>query len=478
MMTATPFYYREYFDQTTLHPLGLAATIVLSVWTLVGRRRDVIIPMMIMMCFMAPAQRIAIGTIDMTLLRLLVLAGAIRVAMRGEWIPVRWGVMDAVVLGWCVSGTVVYTLLWQDVSSFVNQAGARIFDAFLTFALIRSVVRGWEDVERAVTVIAVLSVPVAIAFTIEQATGRNLFAFFGGVPEFTMIRNGRLRCQGAFPHPILAGVFWASLLPMIAGLWSCAPRLRLIAAVGGVCCLVIIGMCASSTPVSALILAGAAWLLFPLRRSMRAIRWGMAGLVVLLHFVREMPVWHLVSRLDFVGGSTGYHRYLLMDEFIRQTDKWWLIGMKGQLHEWLFDITNQYVYEGMFGGMSTLVLLLLVIGTGFRLVGVVLRAHEHESGRHIMAWALGVALFVHVTSFVAVSYFGQIKVLLAFHLACVATLAERTRRSADPGGKLIDGLLLPGPVGRLGPSSPAEECRPLQSSHAGGAARPAIGGLV
>ena len=43
-------------------------------------------------------------------------------------------------------------------------------------------------------------------------------AAMGGVPEITVVREGRLRCQGAFAHPILAGCFWAEQLPLIAAL--------------------------------------------------------------------------------------------------------------------------------------------------------------------------------------------------------------------------------------------------------------------
>ena len=52
-------------------------------------------------------------------------------------------------------------------------------------------------------------------FLIESQTGRNLFSAFGGVPVLTDMREGKLRCSGAFGNSILAGCFWASLMPLM-----------------------------------------------------------------------------------------------------------------------------------------------------------------------------------------------------------------------------------------------------------------------
>ena len=60
------------------------------------------------------------------------------------------------------------------------------------------------------------AIPTAIIFLNEARTGRNLFAAFGGVPSLTDMREGKLRCSGAFGNSILAGCFWASLIPLMA----------------------------------------------------------------------------------------------------------------------------------------------------------------------------------------------------------------------------------------------------------------------
>lgn len=48
---------------------------------------------------------------------------------------------------------------------------------------------------------------VAVFFPIASRTCQNMFASFGGVPPLTDVRDGRLRCRGAFAPAILAGCF-------------------------------------------------------------------------------------------------------------------------------------------------------------------------------------------------------------------------------------------------------------------------------
>ena len=122
-----------------------------------------------------------------------------------------------------------------------------------------------------------------------------------------MIREGRLRCQGAFSHPILAGCFWASVLPLMAATYwqRTVPKWLMMAGIASV--FVIIGACASSTPVMGVLFGFLGAAMFPIRPWMRSIRWVMVLALLCLHMVMKAPVWHLISRVDVVSGSTGWH---------------------------------------------------------------------------------------------------------------------------------------------------------------------------
>lgn len=413
----------EWQNQTTLHPLGLAAVLILGMSMLLAPRSYVVVPMIVMACFVAPAQRVVVFTLDFNLLRILVLFGWVRVLLQHEFRGLRWKSIDIVIILWGISGLVIQVLQHGSIDVFIYRLGV-MFDAVGMYFLFRCLIRNPEDVARIITWICVISVPVAAAFLIEHATARNMFSIFGGVPEITTLREGRLRCQGAFAHPILAGCFWASFMPLMASGWWGSTRRRVLAAVGLGSSLVIIYACASSTPVAAVILALGAACLFPLRRWMSWIRWGGLGLLVVLHLVMKAPVWHLISRIDLVGGSTGWHRYIIIDQTIEHFDEWWLLGTTSTA-QWgwrLFSLTNEFTIEAVGGGLLTLLLFVGIFALGFSAVGRLWRTYSPDRWRVALAWGLGAALFVHVASCMGAAYVGQIFLAWYLLLAMIASL--------------------------------------------------------
>ncbi len=423
-MDDKPFWYNEFKDQTTLHPLGLAVLLACGLLTIVLPRRHAVWPMLVVACFVAPAQRIVVFNLDFTLLRVMVIFGWLRVLSRKEWCALTLRSIDWAILAWAVSGVVMHMMQRATLDALINRLGYA-YDAAGMYFVFRCLIRDWRDARTVIGGLAVISIPVAIAFVIENRTGRNAFAFFGGVPEITVIRDGRLRCQGAFAHPILAGCFWAAIIPMVAAGWWTAGRHRLLAIVGTVTSLIIVTCSSSSTPVGALINGAIAALLFPVRRHMRLIRLGAVLILVALHLVMKAPVWHLIARVQFVGGSTSWHRFYVIDQAINHFDKWWLLGLPGGVYIGFEDCTNQYVAEGLKAGILTLWLFFVLLVLAFKGIGRMWRAAEGNTPRIALAWAIGVSLWVHCVSFIGVSYFGQIIVVWYLQLAFIGSLASK-----------------------------------------------------
>src|SRR4029078_1913712 len=95
-----------------------------------------------------------------------------------------------------------------------------------------------EDVLGLTRALAIALVPVAVAMLVERLTGRNEFALFGGASWMSAVRQGVVRAQGPFAHPILAGSIGAVCAPLMAGLW---PRHRPAAVAGvGACSLMVV----------------------------------------------------------------------------------------------------------------------------------------------------------------------------------------------------------------------------------------------
>lgn len=418
-----PRFQHDYFNQTTLHPIGFTAILVLGIASLLLPRRFALIPIILSACFISPAQRVVVSTLDFNMLRIMVLFGWIRMLMRSECAGFNWKRIDTMMILWTISGSTVYVLLRGSMAAVIYKLGSS-FDAVGMYFLFRCMIRSWKDVDTIVMCFIVVSIPVAIAFLIESATGRNAFAVFGGVHEITTMRQGRLRCQGAFAHPIMAGCFWAALLPLIAARFWGDGNARAWAAVGVVTSIVIITTCASSTPVMGILAGGLGAGVFALRQHMRAVRWGVLLTLVGLHFSMKAPVWHLISRVDIIGGSTGWHRYNVIQQAIDHVREWWLLGSLSTGHwGWgLYDITNQFVLEGVRGGMLTLAIFVAMIALSFACIGRLRALSEGNKRVLALSWALGVALFVHCVNFIGVSYFGQIIVTWYLLLAMIGSL--------------------------------------------------------
>ncbi len=363
------------------------------------------------------------------------------------------------VLAWAICATLLATLLHTTLSAFILRLGL-LYDAVGLYFLCRLIVRSFSDLRVFAQCAALISLPVAVMFLVEQSTGRNLFAIFGGVPEVTIVRAERLRCRGPFIHPILAGSFWAALMPLIGALWWYRGANRILALLGLTGAMVVVITCASATPLGGLLAGVVAATLFPVRRWFSQLRWGAVLGLIALQLVMVNPVWHLLARVRLVPQSTGWYRFKLIDEFIRHFDDWWLIGTESYSTWWFhnFDaITNEYILQGVEGGILTLGLFLAIIAVAFYAVGCTWRgeARRHlrlrrltaprtpglrarrlrwgrESAGHLaMAWALGVALFIHCVVFIGVSNFGQTVLVWYLTLGFIGSLTPlRSRKRA------------------------------------------------
>lgn len=428
-------------NQTALHPLGLAVVLVCGLAMLALPRRYAVWPIIVTACFVAMAQRVVVLGLDFSLLRILVLFGWVRVLARGEFVGFTCKPLDYVLIVYAVTNTLTYTMLIGSMDAFVNRLGFS-FDAVGMYFLFRGLVRSWDDLSYVIHGLILVSIPAAAFFMIEGRTGRNLFAIFGGVPEITVVRDGRLRCQGAFSHAIMAGCFWAGLLPIIAArFWARRSSDRRWAVVGVVCALVVVFLCASSTPAMGVIFGVVGAVLFPWRRRMGWIRRTLALGLMALHMVMKAPVWHLISRVNIVSGSTGWHRYYLVDQAIKRFGEWWLLGTVTTAH-WglgLQDVTNHFILEGVRGGAATLALFIATIVLAFQAVGRIWRQAGTDTERVAQAWALGVALFVHCMNFIGVAYFGQTTVVWYLTLAMIGSLTPITIgvRRAKPLARVV-----------------------------------------
>jgi hypothetical protein len=229
-------------------------------------------------------------------------------------------------------------------------------------------------------------------------------------------------------HSIIAGTFGAILLPTFMGLWWTG-RSKAFAAVGIVSGIIMAITAVASTPLIGLAAGTAAVCFWPMRRYARHVRWGTVVVLLGLQLVMKAPVWALITRVELTGGSSKWHRFLLIDNFIHRFGEWWLLGTRDNAG-WgydMWDASNWYVASGVGGGLLVLALFVGLIGAAFSCVGKCLqKRNARDPAGAKFAWGLGAAVFSGSVAFMGIKLFDQSVVMWYALLAIIAAVAAVT----------------------------------------------------
>jgi hypothetical protein len=406
-------------------------------------RKYVILPSLLMVFLVPFGQVVVMGGIHFTVYRIVVLCGLIRFAASkpdGATSRLAGGFnsVDMAFTLFAVLSFVTFTVQWLDVQALIKALGS-FLDVLGGYIVARFLIQDRADVVRAIKVFGVIAMILAVCMANEQLTRQNIFGYLGGIERAVAVREGKARSTGVFEVYITAGVFGATLLPLLVWLWS-EGKSRILAALAIVGATVMTITSNSSTPLLAYV-AGIVGLCFwPLRKQMRSFRWGLLLVLVGLHLVMKAPVWALIARIDLTGSSSGYHRYMLVDGCIRHFSDWWLIGFKNY-NDWgwdMWDLSNQYVAYALTGGLATLGAFLLVISRSFGQLGTARKSVQGNIKDEWFLWCLCAALLSHVVAYFGIGYFDQMQfawyVLLALFSAAIF---EAIQVSAPEGQEAI-----------------------------------------
>ena len=406
-------------------------------WTL--PRRLAFCPLLILTCIMPLGQELVIAGLHFTLFRIVMLVGVVRILVRGEAAQFRWTRLDKIFAWWVVVSVIFGSLSKPSVGLFVNRMGDA-YNAIGSYFFFRCVILDFEDIVTSVKALLLGSLPLAACMVVESRTGHNPFAIFGGVSPMAVMREGHVRCQGAFRNWILAGTFGATLFPLCVALWYHRPENRRLV-VAGLMASIIITVTARSSGAMMAIAAGVGGLLFWRWRSyLRLLRWGIVVSILILAMVMNGPVWNLIAKLSDITGGGGWHRAWLISQAVDHFDRWWLFGTT-YTADWgpageviaadpnMMDITNQYIMEGVNGGLLKLVLFLALIISCFKGIGRRLREESPESTTAFFIWTLGVILLAHCLSFISVTYFDQIVIVWYWLLAAICLVVYSPAQS-------------------------------------------------
>ncbi|MBI2924459.1 MAG: hypothetical protein HYY24_02010 [Verrucomicrobia bacterium] len=372
-----------------------------------------------------------LGAVSVFPVRVLILVGVVRGISRSEFRGFRFTGADRIMLAFGIF-CLISSVFHAGVSAaFIFRAGL-LMDTWGVYFLFRNWIRSWEEFPFFVTTLLFILIPLACFMSVEKLTGKNLFHYVSGLALEPELREGRSRARGPFRHPIIAGTVAAAWLPLVFALWGTHRKVVLI---GSAASFLVVVACASSGPLMTLGAALGALYAWRFRSHLRALLWGAAVGVLLLQLAMQSPIWHIMTKIDLVGGSTGWHRAKLIDSAILYW-KEWVIGGTDHTRHWMpsgiswstdhTDITNNYLKMGVIGGLPMMLAFIALILRSFKtLVSAMRAAPESRTDLHFQFWGLGASLFAHSVSMVGVSYFDQ-AVLAVFYslVAMIASLSQ------------------------------------------------------
>lgn len=423
--------------ETLMGPVGAAMMLVAIALMFALSRKYIIVPALLAVFLVPGGEVVVLGGAHLMPIRIVALFGLIRMgwlhySSRGSLFAGGFNPVDKAFF-WCtLAHSAAFILLWRTTGAVTNQLGFLLGEIGL-YVVVRFLIRDDEDIYRVVKTLAVVAAINACGMIYERMRVQNLFGLvIGGVDAVPLIREGRIRSQGAFGHAILAGTFGAMLLPLFVLLWTDA-RAKALAVVGVISSVIMVLTSASSTPLMAIFGVIVATCCWPIRRSMRIVRWAIALTLIALHLVMKAPVWFLIARVDMVGGSASFDRANLIDVFVRHFFDWWLVGTR-DIGSWgwsMWDLSDMYVSKGESGGLISLIFFIAIITRSFGRIG---KARKSVQGRkrEWFMWLLGAALYANVMAFFGVSYWDQTAAAWFVLLAIISAATVSIPRKKAP----------------------------------------------
>lgn len=356
---------------------------------------------------------------------------------------VHWA--DALVMGSALWMIISFIAFYGAADGLIR-GGALVLDVVPPYLVARLCIVSLTDIRRVLVFvapgIALVGASMMLEALLQQQVIRPLFAqafgslsrwenglAVGAAQEFVDYRLGLLRAAGPFPHPILAGLFLASLLPLylLSGLRRWPPALGTAAA-----------LCAIFSVSSAVILALALFLALAaydrLQRRVTLLSWSRAlaatGVVLLLlQVISQNGLVAVAIRLT-LNPATGYYRRLTWEYGMRSVAQHPWLGIAYTDYDralWMHNSIDSHwlLLAVRHGFLPPLLLLIACAYAVIRLSSRSIRAAELE--RRLCA-AIAMSLAVMVLAGFTVAFFGGMQTWFLMLLGLALSIASAAPR--------------------------------------------------
>jgi len=427
-----------------VHPLVALGMLIAVVLILTIPRKKAIAPFLLAFFTIPMGQVLVLADVHFTMHQILILTVLARIAaFRGSSSEGRFAggfnALDRMVALWSLSALVIFSIQWMDMQALIRSLGDLI-QTLGGYVAVRFLIPDREALWRTVKVLAPICAIQGAFMVSEQFTHINVFGYLGGgVSIAATTREGHIRSDGAMGS-LYGGVFAGASIPLFLWLWEEGKsRLAACAGLAGATAMVIAGHASTAWMAYAGSILGIC--LWPLRKGMRLVRWGIVASLVGLHLVMHGPVWSLIEHIDVTGGSSSFHRYMLVDNCIRHFGDWWLLGYR-YYNEWgwdMYDLCDEFVGVALTGGLVTLVCFIAIYSRSFGAIGTARKQVSGDRGQEWFFWCLGSSLFAYVVASFGIGYNSHLLMAWFSLLACISVAAfgarQVTVRSVEAPGQ-------------------------------------------
>ena len=268
-----------------MNAVGLILVCIFSLVALTQSRRAAALSLLGATLFITQGQAIELG-LNLYALRFVEMAVFARVIAKGELSKILFTPVDRWLLIFFTTLVLIFTVRTGEINAY--QIGTAV-DAWFVYFGFRALITSTEDYTAFMRGSVLLLLPFAALMVFEAATGRNLFAMMGGVPDSPIMREGHYRCQGSFRIAITAGSLGATYFPLFIGFMFQKPCRRWAIA-GMIACFGIVITSRSSGPLMAILTGILGWGCWLIRGKMQWVRRGIVAGLVGLHLTMSQPV--------------------------------------------------------------------------------------------------------------------------------------------------------------------------------------------
>jgi hypothetical protein len=415
-----------------------AGTAFLGAGTAMGRARLSWIPLpvaaLLLAILLPPELDFAVGSVRLNCARVVLLVFlpvAVSRLLSGRLTKLRS--YDYFFIGY-LAWYALAVLLKEPLERAAQTGGIIFLEATSAYLLARAFVR---DVRQFLSIVKTLFIAALVvgAFAIPESLlsshiVRNTIGSLVGLPPITWVevRAGLARAMSVFDHPIHYGAFCATVLALVWFVETNPVTRALRAAL--ITIAAIFSFSAGPLQGIAVVFVGAIWEYTT--RQLRNRVWlsivAFATLYMLASlFTNRSPLKILVTTLVFDSASY-YYRMLIWDIGIANVMKSPVIGMPMGFWErpaWMptDSVDNYWLTIALWGGLPSLILLVLAIITLLRAANRYVQAPESAEARGCR-YGWNAAILAMCVMGASVHWWGSLAILFAFYLGMGGCLAD------------------------------------------------------